>query len=141
MKVHFPKSQPIIYQGTYLVRVDDINYGNHMGNERFLLVAQQVRCDYFRSLGYNELSIGEHTGIVLANAQIAYKREVLLNDFLTIDLAVVAISRCSFDFLYTVKRQEQIVAEVLTTIVCIDHESRKPRSIPKNFLSQLQKNK
>ncbi len=137
MKIKFPERITPIFEITYLVRVDDINYGNHMGNERYLLVAQETRSQYFRSIGFSEHDLGNDTAIVVANAFVNYKKEVFYGEQLIVQLGVSEISRSSFDFVFQIFRDEILVATVLTTTVCIGKNSRRPVSIPQNFLRQI----
>lgn len=138
MKFQIPSAKNELFQTTYEVRVDDINYGNHMGNERFLLAAQECRSRYFQSIGLSEHHIGEDTGIVVANALVQYKAEVFYGDQLKITLGVSETGRSSIDFVYQIYRLDKLVATALTTVVCVGISTRKPKSIPEKLLIQIQ---
>ena len=52
-----------MFTSKYEVRISDINYGGHLGNERALVVFQQTRIGWLKALGLSELNIGEKQGL------------------------------------------------------------------------------
>ena len=60
------------FQTEVTVRIGDINYGGHLGNDAVLSLAHEARLQYFKSLGYSEIDI-EGVGIVLADGANAMK--------------------------------------------------------------------
>ena len=64
-------SKPYIYQTQLQVQIDDINYGGHVGNERYLLFAQETRMRFLQTMGHSEIKFGAF-GIVVAEACIEY---------------------------------------------------------------------
>ena len=65
-----------IYKTDILIQVSDINYGGHLGNDRFLTIAQEARVRFFRSFGWKECDIAEtKIGIIVTEAHIKYLKE------------------------------------------------------------------
>ena len=73
------------------VRIGDINYGGHLGNDAVLRLAHEARLRFFQSLGYaHELSV-EGLGIVVADTAVCYRAEAFHGDVLRFGLAVADI--------------------------------------------------
>ncbi len=131
-----------IYTTNLTVRVNDLNYGAHVGNDNMLVLMQQARIEFYRASGFkDEVSFEESVGQVIADALVIYKAEAFLGDVLTIQLAVADISKYGFDMLYLVTNVEtgKEVARAKTGIVCFDYEKRKIAVIPERLLSVIGK--
>lgn len=70
-----------------VIRITDLNYGGHVGNDVFLSLMHEARQQYLLSLGYKELSFAG-TGLIMADIALEYKRE--LNHMDRVRIAVVA---------------------------------------------------
>ncbi len=75
------------FQTEVTVRIGDINYGGHLGNDAVLSLAHEARLQYFKSLGYSEIDI-EGVGIVLADAVVVYRAEAFHGEQLTVRIAL-----------------------------------------------------
>lgn len=123
------------------VRITDINYGSHLGNDALLSIIHEGRVRFLDSMGYSESDI-EGTGIIMGDAVIVYKSEAYYGDRLTIEINVGEFSRKSCDFFYRIsKNEDQIVAYSKTGIVFFDYKIKKPVSIPPEFLHRFQQEK
>lgn len=120
------------------VRVTDLNYGNHLGNDRILAYAHEARVQFLNSLGYGELNLAGKA-VIMADAAVVYKSEALLGDELYIEVGVSDISRVSFDVHYRITKVDsaQVVALVKTGIVCYDYEAGKVVAIPEQVVNKL----
>jgi YbgC/YbaW family acyl-CoA thioester hydrolase len=129
-----------IFTTELTVRVSDLNYGAHVGNDTMLTLFQQARIDFYRSHGFaNEVNFEGSVGQVVADALVIYKSEAFLGDTLTIALAIAEVSKVGFDMLYLVtnKLSGKEVARGKTGIVCFDYKKRKVSSIPSNLLKVI----
>lgn len=122
------------------VRVGDINYGNHMGNDKALLVFHDARIRYFEALGLSEHEIGG-SGIIMRDAHVAFKKEVFLHDILLVDVGIEEVKEKSFNMVYTVRREQDgaVVFTGSTGLVAFDYETRKPVKVPDAFLEKISK--
>ncbi|MBW6460399.1 MAG: acyl-CoA thioesterase [Bacteroidales bacterium] len=120
------------------VRVGDINYGGHMGNDKALLVFHDARIAFFKTLGFDEKNIGG-PGIIMRNAQVTFRKEVFLNDLLLVDVGIENVTPMSFDVTYTVRREKDnaVVFTGSTGLVAFDYEQRKPVKLPEVFLEKI----
>ncbi|MCX6235170.1 MAG: thioesterase family protein [Bacteroidetes bacterium] len=124
------------------VRIGDINYGGHMGNDKALLIFQDARIGFLESLGFSEKNLGDHTGIIMSEAHVFFKKEVFLHDQLTVDVSVTEVTTSSFVLIYTVRRLEDNT-EVLsgtTKQLAFNYDRRKVVRIPELFRNTIHLN-
>jgi acyl-CoA thioesterase FadM len=121
--------------------VSDINYGGHVGNERYLLFAQETRMRFLASIGCSEQYFGPF-GLVLTEAHVEFFHELFHGNTIRVSLAIGTPSRVSFDCFYLIKlvkdEGEVEVATLKTSMVCFDYKERKVRSIPDDLRKTLQ---
>jgi acyl-CoA thioester hydrolase len=122
------------------VRVTDLNYGNHVGNDSMLSLMHEARLQFYRGLGFkNELNFEGTIGQVISDAAIIYKAEAFMGDILVISIAAGDFSKYGFDLFYRVINKEngKEVALGKTGIVCFDYEKRKIACVPPVLLDKL----
>jgi acyl-CoA thioester hydrolase len=120
------------------VRVGDINYGGHMGNDKALLVFHDARLAFLESLGFSEKNIGG-PGIIMRDAHVIFRKEVFLHDVLMVDVGIDEVTLTSFNVVYTVKRESDgaVVFIGSTAIVSFDYDARKVARVPEAFLQKI----
>lgn len=116
------------------VRIGDINYGGHLGNDAILSFVHEARVRFLESYGYSEADI-EGVGIIMTDAVVVYKSEGFYGDRLLIEVAVVDFTRTGCDFLFRLTKKEtnKEVARAKTGVVFFDYESRKVVAVPQKF--------
>lgn len=120
------------------IRVGDINYGGHMGNDKALLVFHDARISFLNSLGFEERNIGG-PGIIMRDAHVVYRKEVFLQDILLVDVGIEEVTMTSFNMIYTVRREKDdaVVFTGSTALVAFDYELRRPVKVPQVFLEKI----
>ena len=85
------------------VRITDINYGNHTGNDTIVGMLHEVRADWLHSYGYTELDI-EGVGLIMADLSVCFLGESFFGDELEVNLLLdeKSISRLGFNFFYSI---------------------------------------
>ena len=120
------------------VRITDINYGGHVGNDTLLSIIHEARMQYFRKMGYSEMQFAG-TGMIMADAAIEFKSELFYGDMVIASVAVGGVSKIGFDLFYKLEtlRQAQgdnmktvTVALAKTGMICYDYEKKKIVSVP-----------
>ncbi len=116
------------------VRVSDINYGGHLGNDAVLSLAQEARVRFLRSHGWSEKDVGG-VGMIMTDAVVVYRSEAFYGDVLVIDVAVGGLESlgCDFFFRMVSRGSGKEVARVKTGVVFFDYGVRKPRPVPEEF--------
>lgn len=130
IKIKFPE-QKALFTTSIPVRIGDLNYGAHVGNDAILSVIHEARVQLLAQHNYTELNAGG-VGLIMADSAIVYRGEGFYGDVFDIKIFVDDISSVSFDLLYKIytKADGRAIAEGKTGMVCFDYESRKVTSMP-----------
>ena len=70
IKINLPHN--FIFSTKIQVRISDINYGGHVGNDTILYIIHETRAHYFKSLDYTELKFAK-AGIIISDVSIELK--------------------------------------------------------------------
>lgn len=132
-------SHPDAFRVAFPVRIGDINYGGHMGNDRFLLLFQEARLSFLTSLGASEREIGEGIGLIMSEAHVAFKAEVFYGDELEVSVRARDVKDNRFSLDYQVDRQGdgKTVATGYTLLAAFDYARRRVSRLPEPFRSRL----
>jgi acyl-CoA thioester hydrolase len=114
------------------VRITDLNYGGHVGNDSLLSVLHEARVQLLRDFGFSEQNAGGK-GIIMTDAVLVYKSEVFYGETLTIDVGITDVQRHGLDFTYRVTSNGKEVARAKTGIVFFDYEQRAIATMPEEF--------
>ena len=117
IKIDLPES--FSFSTSITVRITDLNYGAHVGNDTVLSFIHEARFHYLQSLGYTELNL-EGVGLIMA----------------------VEFSRVGFDLVYKMEKNPAdqpliTVALVKTMMVCFDYEQKKVAPLPEKAIFKL----
>lgn len=134
MKIEMPSQWQ--YSTEIKVRVSDLNYGNHMGNQQFLAYAQEARVRFLAENGFTELDFGG-VSLIQADAAITYSCEGRLGDQVQIDIATEVTGRSSFNVFYqfTNLTQGKHMANIRTAIISYDYGKNRPTALSSMALS------
>lgn len=136
-KIVFPEK--ILWSGSRIIEKEDINYAHHMGNERILVWADQIRNEFLRSIGWDEQQFIENAGVIVANHTIVYQSEGFLGDKIIIEVGVDYLTECSFDIVIRTRKEgaERNMVILRTGIVCFNYQRREIQTIPEIFYQKL----
>ncbi len=139
MRVKLSMPAQTHFQTALTVRITDLNYGGHVGNEMFLAYAQQARVEWLQQWGYGELTLADK-GIIMTDAMVVYQAEALAGDVLRIELAVQDRSSIGFDLYYQISNKvtNKAVARIKTGILCFDYATKKIAPLPAVVVEQLE---
>ena len=140
-RLHINLPETFLFTTEIAVRVSDLNYGGHVGNDTMLTLLQEARIQFYRSLGFKDETSFEGTvGQIIIDAAVQYKAESFLGDVLEIQIAAEDFTKFGFDLLYDVRNKStgQEVARAKTGIVCFDYQKKKITRIPEALASKLQ---
>ena len=122
------------------VRITDINYGNHVGNDALVRILHEARVQWLTSKNYTELNI-EGASLIMADLAVEYKGESFYGDLLIIEIAVGEISKAGFELYYIIHVNRNanniLIAKAKTGMVCFNYEEKKVREIPEKFAQLL----
>ena len=124
------------FSGSYTIRVGDINYGGHMGNDKSLLLFHDARIHFLGQHGFSESNIGG-PGLIMADAHVFFKKELFLGDEVSIYIQATDVTTVSFILQYRVLRNNEEVLSGNTKMISFDYEKRKICRIPEAFRSAI----
>lgn len=125
------------------VRITDINYGGHVGNDSLLSILHEARMQYFRSFGYTELEFGG-TGLIMAAVQIQFKAEMFYGDTVEAFVTAADFSATGFELFYKLEKKATdaggnpvSVALAQTSMICYDYDKKKISRLPEAVREKL----
>jgi acyl-CoA thioesterase FadM len=118
------------------VRITDVNYNDHVGNDAILSFLHEARVQCLRQYGFSELNAGGK-GIIMADAVLVYKSEIFYGETLTIEVGLADVQRHGLDMTYKVSSKGKEVARAKTGIVFFDYEKRVVVSMPDEFKTRF----
>ncbi len=125
---------------TIPIRIADINYGNHVGNDAFVSIIHEARMQWLKQYDYTELQI-EGIGLIMSDLVIEFKNESFYGDVAEVKLSTGDISRVGFELYYQVfaNRNNELIllANAKTGMICFDYKSRKVAAIPEKLQAIL----
>lgn len=118
------------------VRITDINYGGHVGNDAVLGFIHEARMQFLKHHGLSELNFGG-SGLIMSDVAIEFKQEGFYGDVLKAAVAAANFSRVGFDLFYvlskTVDGKEITVAQAKTGMICFNYDFRKVVAVPEGI--------
>ena len=117
------------------VRITDVNYGQHVGNDTMLAFIQEARVQWLRALGYPSELLATPVGLILVDLAVRMKSEAAYGDRLEVQLAVSEWSKVGFELVYLLTKAGDggEVARATTGFVFFDYTARKLAPPPEGF--------
>ena len=132
IRIQLPKKFP--FHTDLGIRISDINYGNHLGNDAVLRLLHEARVRYLQQYGFTETDICG-VGLMIADAAVVYKSQGYYGDPLRIEITTAEPGRYGCDLYYRITNQAtgKEVARATTGIVFFDYASNKLAELPEEF--------
>ncbi len=113
------------------VRLTDLNYGGHLGNDRMLSLIQEARGAFLAKQGFTELDC-DGVSLTQGDAALVYQGEAFAGDVLCFEVAAGEAGGSGFRIFYRVTRPADGAAVALaeTGMVCYDYRARKICPLP-----------
>lgn len=113
------------------VRITDLNYGGHVGNDTFLSYLQEARLRFLAQWHWSELQFAG-VSLIMASAALEYKGEVFYGDRLQCEVGAGDAGRAGFELYYRITKNdgEKTVLHAATGMVCFDYDKRKVVPLP-----------
>lgn len=127
VKIVFPNYNSL-YIATIPVRIGDVNYGNHVGNDAILSIIHEARMQMLHHFGYSEMNAGGNS-MIMADVMIAYKAEAFYGDTLCVKIYAEEVSVNTFNLLYHISTKrgdkQTDIAHAKTGMVCFNYTTRR----------------
>ncbi len=122
------------------VRITDVNYGGHVGNDAILSIIHEARMQYLHQSGYSEINF-EGVGLIMSDVAIDFKNEVFYGDTITAHVIANDFSKVGFDISYKLEKIKDdktvTVALAKTGMVCYDYQARRIAAVPEAAIQKL----
>jgi acyl-CoA thioester hydrolase len=118
------------FTATIPIRITDLNYGNHVGNDAILSIIHEARMQFLAHHGFAELNCAG-VGLIMSDVGIEFKKEIFYGDILSVNIAAVNFTSVGFDLYYQILNKEKIVTALAKTgMVCYDYDKKKITAVP-----------
>jgi len=120
------------------IRITDINYGNHLGNDAFVGILHEARARWLQRHGWTELDMNG-SGLILVDLAVRFKAESLFGDTLRIELAVQEWTSCGFTLVYRASNAAtgMEAARATTVMVFYSYEKKTIQETPDWFKERV----
>ena len=123
----------------YTVKQEDLNYGNHVGNERALLFFQWTRESFLRQNNLSETNIGDGSGSIQVEATVQYKKQLFLDQKIEVRITKIEIKGLKIIFEYEIYTGKELAITGTATVLAYNYEEQKIKKIPAKFKEIVKK--
>ena len=137
LEIEFPEKA--LFTTDLPIRIDDLNYGGHLANDRVLAIAQEARLRFLAAHGFRDELDVAGVGLIMADAAVVYRAEGRYGMVLKVELAASGVRTRGFDLFYrmTDAGTGQEVARARTGMLWFDYAARKVVHMPEAFRGAL----
>jgi acyl-CoA thioester hydrolase len=122
------------------VRITDLNYGGHVGNDSILSLLHESREQFLRSHDYKEMDLAG-VGLIMSDVTIEFKNELFYGEILRASVTACEFYRVGFDLYYKLEKRAGekwvTVSTARTGMVCYDYTLKKLAAVPKEVVTKL----
>lgn len=122
----------------YTIKQKDLNYGNHVGNERALLFFQWARESFLRQNNLSETNIGDGSGFIQVEATVQYKNNYFRSK-IEVRITKIEIKGLKIIFEYEIYSGKDLAITGTATVLAYNYEEQKIKKIPANFKELIEK--
>lgn len=138
LKIDLPKE--FHFSTNIPVRITDVNYGGHVGNDAILSILHEARMQFLKNYGYDEMNFAG-VGMIMSDVVIEFKNELFYGDTIIASVAAGEFTNVSFEIFYKLEKQsgekKMIVAFAKTGMVCYDYGKKKIVPVPEEARVKL----
>jgi acyl-CoA thioester hydrolase len=131
IKIDLPSTFP--FYTAIPIRITDLNYGNHVGNDTVLSLLHEARMRFLQHAGYSEMNFAG-AGMIMSDVAIQFKTELFYGDTVIASVAAGEFSKAGFEFYYKLEKEDNgkkiLVATAKTGMVCYDYGKKKIVTVP-----------
>ena len=123
----------------YTIKQEDLNYGNHVGNERALLFFQWARESFLRQNNLSETNIGDGSGFIQVEATVQYRKQLFLDQKIEVRITKIEIKGLKIIFEYEIYTGKELAITGTATVLAYNYEEQKIKKIPTKFKEIVKK--
>ncbi len=127
------------------IRITDLNYGNHVGNDSILSILHEARVQYLKYFEYGELDFGG-VALIMSDVAIQFKNEIFYDERVIASVTATGFSKFAFEVYYKLEKEilaqnrnpeRTLVAIAKTGMVCYDYSASKIAAVPEEVKRKL----
>ena len=140
IKIDLP--QQFKFSTSIAIRITDLNYGGHVGNDSILSIIHEARVQFLRSFGYQELDM-QGVGLIMSDVSIEFKSELFYGKSITAWVAAGEFTSVAFALYYKLELQSSegedstLIAVAKSNMVCFDYRKKKIVPVPSDARTRL----
>jgi len=138
IKLNLPET--FAFSTNLTIRVTDLNYGGHVGNDTFLALIHEARQQFLIHHGYTEFNFAG-VALIMSDVAIEFKKELNYGDVVEISVAATGFDKYGFDVFYKmeiVRGDETILAgKAKTGMQCYDYTNKKLVRVPEEVKERM----
>ena len=138
-RIRIPVPESFSFSTLIPVRITDLNYGGHVGNDSILGLLHEARVQYLHHLQLTELDFAG-TSLIMSDVAIEFKSEVFYGSTIKALITAGDITRAGFELFYKMVNadDDKLIAVAKTGMVCFDYTTRKVTAVPAAAHQKLQ---
>ncbi|MFI5156919.1 MAG: acyl-CoA thioesterase [Chitinophagales bacterium] len=122
------------------VRITDLNYGGHVGNDNILSLIHEARVQWLMHHGYEEMNLAG-VSLIMSDAAIEFKNELFYGDEIRASVSAGDFSKIGFEIFYKLEKQLSekmaLVVVAKTNMICYQYEQKKIAHLPESVRMKL----
>lgn len=120
------------------VYIEDTDAGGIVFYVNYLKYMERARTELLRSLGFDKPAVTNNNGLlVVASADIQYRRSASLDDQLTATAEFKKISKVYVVFQQSVFRGQELLCSASIKVACVKKGSLKPMAFPEELSQKI----
>ena len=131
IKLNLPEQ--FLFSTNIAIRITDINYGGHVGNDSFLSLIHEARQQFLYHYQYSEMNFAG-TSLIMADVAVEYKKELSYGDVVKISVTAIGFDKLGFDIFYLLEviqeEKNYIAGKAKTGMMCFDYQNKKRMQVP-----------
>ena len=131
IKLNLPEQ--FLFSTNIALRITDINYGGHVGNDSFLSLIHEARQQFLNYYQYSEMNFAG-TSLIMADVAVEYKKELSYGDVVKISVTAIGFDKLGFDIFYLLEviqeEKNYIAGKAKTGMMCFDYQNKKRMQVP-----------
>ena len=120
---------------------EDTDAGGIVYYANYLKYMERARTEWLRALGCDQsrMRAGHRLQLVVARANVEFRRPARLDDRLEVDVRVATLRRASIELAQHVRNAaRELLCRAEVKVGCVDVESFRPRGIPISLQQELE---
>ncbi len=135
-RVEIPFPDQALFRTELPIRIGDVNYGGHLGNDAVLAIAHEARLRFLVAHGFaSELDVVAGVGLIVVDAMVQYRAEGRHGMVLDVEVAADEVGSRRLELLYRMcdRATGREIARVATGLLWFDYGAHRVAHMPDAF--------